>query len=185
MTRFLHHLVITVATASFPLAAAAVATSAVTVAAPGITSPRCDPVVTKQCVSSAPHCDLNWSRNVWTGECHPQPVCRTGMSSGRPTPRPTHPSTSRRLLPRRHGQVRCSRDGTKAASIGSGPGSDCGDRRISITFPTAVDLLLGTSRSSHPAAGRTSSPEAVQRDRQVVRQRAGDIAGSRRWRRLR
>jgi hypothetical protein len=74
MTRFLRRLAVTIAAASLPLAAAAVATSAVTVAAPGVTSPRCDPIVTKQCVSSAPKCDLNWSRNVWTGECHPQPA---------------------------------------------------------------------------------------------------------------
>jgi hypothetical protein len=51
MTRFLYHLVVSVAAASFPLAAAAIATSAVSSAA----------------------CDPKWSQNVWTGECHPQP----------------------------------------------------------------------------------------------------------------
>jgi hypothetical protein len=59
MAGFLGRLAIASAVASIPLAAAAVATSAVTVAAPGVSSPQCD---------------LNWSRNVWTGECHPQPA---------------------------------------------------------------------------------------------------------------
>jgi hypothetical protein len=51
MTRFLHRLAVAIAAASLPLAVAAVATSAV----------------------SSAGCDANWSRNVWTGECHPQP----------------------------------------------------------------------------------------------------------------
>ena len=67
MTAFLGRLAIASAVASVPLAAAAVATSAVSSAA-------CDQAVTTQCVTSAPLCDLNWSRNVWTGECHPQPA---------------------------------------------------------------------------------------------------------------
>ena len=74
MTGFLRRLAIASAVASIPLAAAAVATSAVTVAAPGVSSPQCDPHVTERCVTSSPQCDLNWSRNVWTGECHPQPA---------------------------------------------------------------------------------------------------------------
>lgn len=52
MTRFLRRLATTATVASIPLAAVAVATSAVSAAA----------------------CDLNWSRNVWTNECHPQPA---------------------------------------------------------------------------------------------------------------
>ena len=52
MTRFLRRLAVTVAAAFIPLAAAAVATSAV----------------------SSAGCDPNWSHNVWTGECHPQPA---------------------------------------------------------------------------------------------------------------
>jgi hypothetical protein len=52
MTRFLGRLAIASAVASIPLAAAAVATSAV----------------------SSAGCDPAWSRNVWTGECHPQPA---------------------------------------------------------------------------------------------------------------
>jgi hypothetical protein len=59
MTGFLGRLAAAIAVASIPLAAAAVATSAVTVAAPGVSSPQCDPA---------------WARNVWTGECHPQPA---------------------------------------------------------------------------------------------------------------
>jgi hypothetical protein len=74
MTRFHRHLAATIAVASIPLAAAAVATSAVTVAAPRVTSPQCDQSDYRHCVSSAPHCDPLWSRNVWTGECHPQPA---------------------------------------------------------------------------------------------------------------
>ena len=58
MTRFLRRLAATIAVAFFPLAAAAVATSAVTVAAPGAPSPKCDP---------------KWSHNPVTGECHPPP----------------------------------------------------------------------------------------------------------------
>ncbi|MDT7721130.1 MAG: hypothetical protein QOE94_2141, partial [Mycobacterium sp.] len=52
MTGFLRRLAIAGAVASIPLAAAAVATSAV----------------------SSAGCDPAWSRNVWTGECHPQPA---------------------------------------------------------------------------------------------------------------
>ena len=52
MTGFLRRLAIAGAVASLPLAAAAVATSAVSSAA----------------------CDPNWAHNVWTGECHPQPA---------------------------------------------------------------------------------------------------------------
>ncbi len=53
MTGFLGRLAIASAVASIPLAAAAVATSAVS--------------------SAKPTCDPAWARNVWTGECHPQP----------------------------------------------------------------------------------------------------------------
>jgi hypothetical protein len=74
MTGFVGRLAAAVAVGAIPLAAAAVATSAVTVAAPGVTSPRCDPFVTTHCVSDSSQCDHNWSRNVWTGECHPQPA---------------------------------------------------------------------------------------------------------------
>ena len=74
MTGFLGRLAAATAVASIPLAAAAVATSAVTVAAPGVSSPECDPHVYSHCVTSSRQCDLNWSRNVWTGECHPQPA---------------------------------------------------------------------------------------------------------------
>jgi hypothetical protein len=52
MTRFLRHLATTATVASIPLAAVSVATSAVSSAA----------------------CDPNWSRNVWTNECHPPPA---------------------------------------------------------------------------------------------------------------
>lgn len=52
MTKFFGRLAIASAVASIPLAAAAVAPSAVSSAA----------------------CDPNWSRNVLTGECHPQPA---------------------------------------------------------------------------------------------------------------
>ena len=54
MTGFLRPLFTAIAVASIPMAAVAVATSAVS--------------------SATPKCDLNWSRNVWTGECHPQPA---------------------------------------------------------------------------------------------------------------
>jgi hypothetical protein len=74
MTGFLGRLAIAGAVASIPLAAAAVATSAVTAAAPGVSSPQCDPGVYSHCVTSSPLCDPAWSRNVWTGECHPQPA---------------------------------------------------------------------------------------------------------------
>jgi hypothetical protein len=69
MTGFFGRLAIASTVAAIPLAAAAVATSAVSSAAP-----KCDPTVPTQCVTSSPHCDPNWSRNVWTGECHPQPA---------------------------------------------------------------------------------------------------------------
>ena len=74
MTGFLGRLAAAVVVGAIPLAAAADATSAVTVAAPGVSSPQCDPAVYTHCVTSSPQCDLNWSRNVWTGECHPQPA---------------------------------------------------------------------------------------------------------------
>jgi hypothetical protein len=74
VTGFLGRLAIASAVTSIPLAGAAVATSAVTVAAPGVSSPQCDPIVSTHCVTSSPQCDLNWSRNVWTNECHPQPA---------------------------------------------------------------------------------------------------------------
>lgn len=67
MTRFLRRLTITVAAAVTPMASVAVGTGAASPA-------RCDPGVASHCVSSSPHCDVNWSRNVWTGECHPQPA---------------------------------------------------------------------------------------------------------------
>jgi hypothetical protein len=74
MTRFLRHLAATTAVACVPLAAAAFATSAVSMAAPAVNSPKCDQSQTSHCVGSSPHCDVNWSKNVWTGECHPQPA---------------------------------------------------------------------------------------------------------------
>jgi hypothetical protein len=67
MTRFIRRLAAVSAVAAFPLAAAAIETSAVS-------SAGCDPAVTTQCVTSSPHCDLNWSRNVWTNECKPPPA---------------------------------------------------------------------------------------------------------------
>lgn len=67
MTRFLRRLAIAVVTASTPMATVAVGTGAASPA-------KCDPSVPSHCVSSSPHCDVNWSRNVWTGECHPQPA---------------------------------------------------------------------------------------------------------------
>ena len=69
MTGFLGRLAIASTVASIPLAAASVSTSAVSSA-----KPQCDPNVGTHCVTSSPQCDLNWSRNVWTGECHPQPA---------------------------------------------------------------------------------------------------------------
>lgn len=51
MTRFLRHLATVVAAAAVPLALAAVAPAPVSWAG----------------------CDPNWSRNVWTGECHRPP----------------------------------------------------------------------------------------------------------------
>ena len=69
MTGLLRRLATATAVASIPLAAAAVAPSAV-----GSAAPKCDPIVTTHCVSSSPPCDRNWARNVWTGECHPQPA---------------------------------------------------------------------------------------------------------------
>ena len=74
MTRFLRCMAAAVAVATIPLGAAAVATSAVTVAAPGVSSPQCDPNVWTHCMTSSPQCDLNWSRNVWTNECKPPPA---------------------------------------------------------------------------------------------------------------
>ena len=49
MTGFLGRLAIASTVVSIPLAAAAVATSAVTVAAPGVSSPQCDPTVYTHC----------------------------------------------------------------------------------------------------------------------------------------
>src|ERR1700742_4164617 len=72
MTRFLRR-VAAAAAAVAPLAGAAIATSAVTAAAPGDNAAHCDLRVYSQCVSSAPHCDPNWSNEVWTGKCHPPP----------------------------------------------------------------------------------------------------------------
>jgi len=71
MTGFLRPLATAVAVASIPMAAAAIATSAVSSA-----TPTCDQSDYRQCVTSPgkPKCDLNWARNVWTGECHPQPA---------------------------------------------------------------------------------------------------------------
>ena len=51
MTRLIHRLTVTAAVAAIPLAAVAVATSAVSSAA----------------------CDPHWSRNAFTHECHPGP----------------------------------------------------------------------------------------------------------------
>ena len=67
MTGFLGRLAVAGAVASIPLAAVAVATSAVS-------SAQCDPAVYSHCVTNSRQCDLNWARNVWTGECHPQPA---------------------------------------------------------------------------------------------------------------
>lgn len=50
--RFFRRLTSTLAVACLPLAGAALATSAI----------------------SSAGCDPNWSRNAWTGECHPQPA---------------------------------------------------------------------------------------------------------------
>jgi hypothetical protein len=69
MTGFLRRLPTAIAVASIPLAAVAVTTSPV-----GSAAPKCDPGVYSHCVSSSPRCDPNWARNVWTGECHPQPA---------------------------------------------------------------------------------------------------------------
>jgi hypothetical protein len=54
MTGLLRRLPTAIAVASIPLATAAVSTSASS--------------------SAEPKCDHNWARNVWTGECHPQPA---------------------------------------------------------------------------------------------------------------
>jgi hypothetical protein len=66
MTGFLRHLATAIAVVSIPMATVAVATAAA--------APKCDRTTTEKCVSNKPQCDLNWSRNVWTGECHPQPA---------------------------------------------------------------------------------------------------------------
>ncbi len=68
MTRFLRPLAAVTVVAALPLTALAIATSAV-----GSADPKCDPQVASHCESSSPRCDLNWSRNVWTGECHKPP----------------------------------------------------------------------------------------------------------------
>jgi hypothetical protein len=52
MTRFLRRLATAVAVATIPMATVAVAIA----------------------VASPAKCDPNWSRNVWTNECHPQPT---------------------------------------------------------------------------------------------------------------
>ena len=52
MTRFVRYPTVVIAAVCLPLAAVAIATSAVSSAA----------------------CDPTWARNVWTGECHPQPA---------------------------------------------------------------------------------------------------------------
>jgi hypothetical protein len=52
MTRFVHRLAAGIAVASVSLTGVAVATAAV----------------------SSATCDPNWSRNVWTNECHPAPA---------------------------------------------------------------------------------------------------------------
>jgi hypothetical protein len=67
MTGFLRTLTTAVAVASIPAATVAVATATADPA-------KCDQTETAHCVSSKPHCDPNFSRNVWTGECHPQPA---------------------------------------------------------------------------------------------------------------
>ena len=73
MTGFLGRLAIASAVASIPLAAAAVATSAVSSSARSqFAAVRPDRVDTLR--DQLRHCDPNWSRNVWTGECHPQPA---------------------------------------------------------------------------------------------------------------
>jgi hypothetical protein len=69
MTGFFRRLATAGALASIPLAASAVGTSEVSSA-----GPRCDQTFTSHCVGTSPQCDINWSRNVWTGECHPQPA---------------------------------------------------------------------------------------------------------------
>jgi hypothetical protein len=69
MTGFLRRLSAAIAVASIPLAAA-VATSPVSSAGPY----KCDQSDYRHCVSNSPQCDLNWARNVWTGECHPEPA---------------------------------------------------------------------------------------------------------------
>jgi hypothetical protein len=69
MTRFLRRLVTATAVASIAMATVAVGTSTA--------SPyKCDQRDYRQCVptSDKPKCDLNWARNVFTGECHPQPA---------------------------------------------------------------------------------------------------------------
>jgi hypothetical protein len=63
MTRFLRRLAAATAAAAVSLAAIAVATSP-------SSSAQCD-LMQLHCVKK---CDPNWSRNVWTGECHPQPA---------------------------------------------------------------------------------------------------------------
>ena len=63
MTRFLRHLAAAVVAAAIPLSLAAVATSPVS-------SAQCD-LTQLQC---AKPCDPNWSRNVWTGDCHKPPA---------------------------------------------------------------------------------------------------------------
>jgi hypothetical protein len=52
MTRFLRRMAIAAATAAIPLTVVAVAPTA----------------------TSWASCDPNWSRNVWTGQCHPPPA---------------------------------------------------------------------------------------------------------------
>ena len=121
MTGFLGRLAIASAVASIPLAAAAVATVG--------GQPQCDPPCT-HCVTS-PHATS-------TGRATSGPVSairnrrfRTGTSSGRPTHRRTHRSTSRRRLPLRRGHSNSSRDGTKVPNSGSGSG---------FSHPTAQQL---------------------------------------------
>jgi hypothetical protein len=66
MTGFLRRLPAAIAVASIPMATVAIATAAAV--------PICDQTSTNICVSNKPHCDVNWSKDVWTGACHPQPA---------------------------------------------------------------------------------------------------------------
>ncbi|MDT5198629.1 MAG: hypothetical protein QOH34_151 [Mycobacterium sp.] len=92
---------------------------------------------------------------------------RRGGRPDRLTRRRTHPSTYRRLLRRRHGRNNSTRYGTKAASIGSGLGSDSA-QAISQPADTAQNLPERIAGDQPPPKAWPQSAQ-VEQDRVAQR----------------